>query len=118
LDLLPYSEMSTDYDQNEAMSLRRLCQILNRVRRYKQVFGADLLGASEEYDHPLSCLTMVILARKILGLGTKRLLRHHARAKQQQLRVCGPHDNYFDDEDRDRLLTSEQLLEILHDHRY
>jgi hypothetical protein len=85
LDLLSHSEIVTNYDQNDDMTLRRVCQILDKVRPYKRVFSADILGFPDwNRDHALSCLTMIILARKIMGLGVDRLLKYHTYAKRRQ----------------------------------
>lgn len=85
LDLLARSEIVTNYDQNEGATVRRLCQILDKVRPHKRVFSADILGFPDwNAHHALSCLTMIILARKIMGLGVERLLKYHTYAKRVQ----------------------------------
>ncbi len=85
LDLLSHSEIVTNYDQNDDMTLRRVCHILDKVRPYKRIFSADLLGFPDgNRTHALSVLTMIILARKIMGLGTKQLLKYHTQAKRRQ----------------------------------
>ena len=84
LDLLAQSEIVTYFDQNEWMTLRRVCRMLDHVRPFKRVFSADMLGFPDELHHPLSVLTMVILARKIMGLGVSRLLEFHTHAKRKQ----------------------------------
>jgi len=84
LDYLCSQEMVTNFDQNENVKLRRVCQILDRIRPHKRLFGADILGLPDDCNHPLSALTMVILARKIMGLGVVRLLYEHTRAKKIQ----------------------------------
>lgn len=84
LDYLCPEEMVTNFDQNENVKLRRVCQILDRIRPYKRLFGADILGLPDACNHPLSALTMIILARKIIGLGVVRLLYEHTRAKRLQ----------------------------------
>ncbi len=90
LDLLTQSEMVTDYDQNPWMTVRRICRMLDHVRPFKRIFSADILGLPEERHHPLSALTMVILARKIMGLGARRLLEYHTLAKRRQAALLNP----------------------------
>jgi hypothetical protein len=121
LDILAHPEMYTDYDQNDNMTLRRMCQILDRIRRYKRVFGADILGYPEEAScHPLSLLTLVILARKIMGLGTKRLLEYHTYVKRKQAaRLNRAGKNYWNSVAmyhlgrRESPISEEELLEVL-----
>ncbi len=84
LDLLSPAEIITNYDQNEDMTLRAVMPILDRIREYKRIFSADILGFPDECEHPLSVLTMIILARKIMGLGTSRLFEYHSYAKRRQ----------------------------------
>jgi hypothetical protein len=85
LDLLSPAEIVTNYDQNEGATVRRVCQILDKIRPHKRVFSADILGFPDwNNHHALSCLTMIILARKIMGLGVERLLKYHTYAKRVQ----------------------------------
>ena len=125
LDLLSHSEMVTNYDQNDDMTLRRVCQILDKVRPYKRVFSADLLGFPDwNQTHALSALTMIILARKIMGLGVDRLLKYHTRIKRRQAaaRNRNPHaweywwENYWHSlgqDERESPIVEEELLEVL-----
>ncbi len=125
LDLLSHSEIVTNYDQNDAMTLRRLCQILDRIRPHKRVFSADLLGFPDwNKHHTLSCLTMIILARKVMGLGVKRLLKLHTLIKRQQAaQINRPHGdsawdgwNYWDrlgEEERKIPIEVEEFMEVL-----
>jgi hypothetical protein len=129
LDLLAYSEIVTNYDQNPDMTLRRVCQILDKVRPFKRIFSADILGFPEaNRHHALSCLTMIILARKIMGLGTHRLLKYHTGAKRRRaLRLNrGEYDeydgygwgggHYWDDityEERESPIEEGELMEVL-----
>jgi hypothetical protein len=76
--------MVTNYDQSNYMTLRSLGPLLRRIRQYKRIFSADLLGLPDDREHPLSALTMVILARKIMGMGTTKLLTLHSFAKRRQ----------------------------------
>jgi len=118
LDILAYSEIVTNFDQNEHMTLRRLCQILERVRQEKKVFGADILGFPDEQHHALSVLTITILARKIMGLGVQRLLQYHTYAKRIQAlytrRAC-PRKLYVDYEkiQRPSPISEGELIEVL-----
>lgn len=118
LDVLGYSEIVTEYDQLEDSTLRRLCQIVDRVRTYKRVFSADILGFPEfNQNHTLSCLTMIILARKIMGLGIHNLLKYHTRAKRTQtLRTRNncPAKEFvnYDQQDRPSPISEEELLEM------
>ena len=85
LDLLSRSEIVTNFDQNDDMTLRRVCQIMDHIRPHKRIFGADILGFPDwNQHHALSCLTMIILARKIMGLGVEKLLKYHTYAKRAQ----------------------------------
>lgn len=118
LDVLAHSEIVTNFDQNDYMTLRRLCQILDRVRPYKKVFGADILGFPDERHHALSVLTVVILARKVMGLGTRRLLRYHSYAKRvQALRtsVTCPDNIYvhYEEVTRPSPISEGELMEVL-----
>lgn len=119
LDLLAHSEMVTNYDQNDDMTLRRVCQILDKVRPYKRVFSADIMGFPDwNQTHALSALTVIILARKIMGLGTKRLLKYHTYAKRRQaagLNGWSVNGYWWDLEDKKRSSPIEEgeLLEVL-----
>ena len=112
LDYLATTEMVTNFDQNENVKLRRVCQILDRIRPHKRLFGADILGLPDDCHHGLSALTMIILARKIMGLGVTRLLSEHTWAKRQQAWCRTPP---FDPLDRLRPspISEGELLEIL-----
>jgi len=109
LDLLSYTEMLTSYDQNEIMTLRDLVRILARVREHKRLFSADILGLPDGQDHPLSALTMLILARKIMGLGTSRLMEYHTYGKRVQA------GQGIDTEDmaRESPIEEGELMELL-----
>ncbi len=116
LDLLAYSEIVTDYDQNEAMTLRRVCRMLDHVRPYKRIFSADILGYADEHHHPLSALTVVILARKIMGLGIQRLLEYHTYAKRKQAAGWNQQSSFqewVDDLDRKYPIEEGELMEVL-----
>lgn len=119
LDLLSHSEIVTNYDQNDDMTLRRVCQILDKVRPYKRVFSADILGFPDwNKTHALSALTMVILARKIMGLGVERFLKYHTQAKQRQAGLFGGYwaEQYWkdlEDNHRESPIEEGELLEFL-----
>lgn len=120
LDVLARSEIVTNFDQNDSMTVRRLCQILDKIRPYKRVFSADILGFPDECHHPLSVLTVIILARKILGLGTKRLLAYHGWLKQKQAGLLSGGDSisaYYwgalDNRERKSPIEEGELLEVL-----
>ena len=125
LDLLSHSEIVTNYDQNDDMTLRRVCQILDKIRPHKRVFSADMLGFPDwNKAHALSVLTMIILARKIMGLGTDRLLKYHTYAKRKQaVQVNNSHGvpwglfyEYWanlEGEDRESPIEEGELLEVL-----
>lgn len=115
LDVLAPSEIVTDFDQNEYMTLRRLCQIVDRVREHKRVFGADLLGLPHPYPHPLSVLTMLILARKVMGMGISKLLAHHTHAKRLQSLAQAKDAHLLGRRNRKSPLSKAELLEIIRD---
>ncbi len=109
LDLLSPTEMVTNFDQNEYMTLRSLVPILDRVREYKRIFSADILGFPDDCKHPLSTLTMIILARKIMGLGISELLRYHSYAKHRQAGLR----TKVEQRDRESPIVEEELMELL-----
>ena len=109
LDLLSPTEIVTDYDQNRDMTLRALLPILDRVREYKRIFSADILGFPDGANHPLSALTMVILARKLMGLSIRTLLAYHTHAKHRQ---AGQSVD-LEDTDRESPIQEGELLEVL-----
>ena len=111
LDCLAQTEIVTNFDQNPTMTIRRLCQILDRIRPYKRVFSADILGFPDECKHPLSALTMIILAKKVLGMGVERLLRYHSWLKQRQGGMLQPAE--FEDKWRKSPIREEELLEVI-----
>ncbi len=113
LDVLTEAEMLTVYDQNPLVTTRHLCRILDRIRPHKKVFSADILGLPDESNHALSALTMVILARKIMGMGTKRLLAYHTRMKQKQAAHITYKRLRLDDLHRNSPVSEEKLLEVL-----
>lgn len=125
LDLLSHSEMVTNYDQNDDMTLRRVCQILDKVRPFKRLFSADILGFPEgNRHHALSCLTMIILARKIMGLGTRRLMEYHTDAKRRQAAFVNRSQDtertngcsywsYLEDAHRESPIEEGELMEVL-----
>lgn len=121
LDCLAQTEIVTNFDQNESMTLRRLCQTLDRIRPYKRIFSADMLGFPDDCTHPLSTLTMVILARKILGRGIENLLHFHTEVKRKQAlmyaRAVDGKGAPFSFHDRQRLspISEGELLEVLHE---
>lgn len=113
LDLLAQSEIVTNYDQNEYATTRRICQILDKIRPHKRIFSADILGLPDDIHHPLSVLTMIIVARKIMGMGTKKLLTYQGQLKQKQAALVT--NGYIDLDDRERKSPIEEgeLLEVL-----
>lgn len=122
LDLLACSEIVTNFDQNEGATVRRVCQILDKIRPYKRVFSADLLGFPDwNGHHALSCLTMVILARKIMGLGVERLLKYHTLAKRRQALMFANSLHYeetypefrLENTDRKSPIEEGELLEVV-----
>lgn len=121
LDLLSPSEIVTNYDQNEGATVRRICQILDKIRPYKRVFSADILGFPDwNKHHALSCLTMIILARKIMGLGVEHLLKYHSQIKQRQAgllsaggEVCEGYWGALGEKDRETPIEEGELMEIL-----
>ncbi len=116
LDLLAQSEIVTHFDQNNDMTLRRICQMLDHVRPYKRVFSADILGYADEFHHPLSALTVVTLARKIMGGGVKRLLEYHTYAKRKQAARLNPWDEYWaylEHPERESPVEEGELMEVL-----
>lgn len=115
LDVLAESEIVTNFDQSEDMTLRRLCQILDKVRPHKRVFSADILGFPDDCNHPLSALTTIILARKVMGMGTKKLLAYHGQLKQKQAADITNGYIYLDDRDRESPIEEGELLEVLRD---
>lgn len=115
LDVLARSEIVTNFDQNDYMTLRRLCQILDRIRPHKRVFSADILGFPDwNKHHVLSCLTILILARKVMGLGVERLLEYHKQAKaHQSLRFQHDYSLELDDNTRPSPIKEGELMEVL-----
>ena len=116
LDVLRSTELVSDFDHHHYMTLRRLCQIVDKVRGYKSIFGADILGMPDNCYHPLSALTVVILAKKILGGGIKNLLSFHTHAKRVQAPLIRQYKNIYkfeDDHERPSPITESQLLEVL-----
>jgi hypothetical protein len=117
--------MVTNFDQNDDMTVRRVCKILDKVRPYKRVFSADLLGFPDgNRMHALSALTMIILARKIMGLGVTRLLKYHTEAKRRQAALINneylgskrcnwDYWSVLDDEHRESPIEEGELLEVL-----
>lgn len=122
LDVLPATEIVTNFDQNPRMTLRTLLHIVDRIREHKRVFSADILGFPDTCTHPLSAFTMVVLARKIMGLGVERLLDYHTMYKQRQGQMfkrgsgiwrrlyTSSYQNY---KDRTSPVEMEELLEVL-----
>jgi len=118
LDVLAHSEIVTNFDQNEHMTLRRLCQILDRVRQEKKVFGADILGFPDGQHHALSALTVVILARKVMGLGVRQLLQYHTYAKKIQAlctkNTCSAEKHVdYEEIERPSPISEGELVEVL-----
>ncbi len=113
LDLLAQSEIVTNYDQNEEATTRRVCQILDKIRPHKRVFSADILGLPDDTHHPLSVLTMIIIARKIMGMGTKKLLAYQGWLKQKQAALITNGYIYLDDRERESPIEEGELLEVL-----
>lgn len=109
LDLLSPTEIVTNYDQNELMTLRSLVPILDRVREYKRIFSADILGFPDDCEHPLSVLTMIILARKIMGMGMSTLFAYHTYAKQRQAGLR----THLGNRERESPIEEGELMEIL-----
>lgn len=117
LDLLARSEVVSHFDQNDSMTLRRVCRMLDHVRPFKKIFGADILGYPDAYfHHPLSVLTIIILARKIMGLGIKHLLDYHTYAKRIQAASLNINYNFWEEmerQQRESPIVEEELMEIL-----
>jgi hypothetical protein len=113
LDLLARSEIVTNYDQNEWATTRRICQILDKIRPEKRVFSADILGLPDDTHHPLSVLTMIIVARKIMGMGTKKLLAYQGWLKQKQAADITNGNVALDDRMRESPIEEGELLEVL-----
>ena len=113
LDVLAQSEIVTNFDQNEHMTLRRLCQILDRIKAHKRVFSADILGFPDTCHHPLSILTVIILARKVMGFGIKKLLAYHGWLKQKQ--SASITNGYVDlgDQGRKGPIEEEELMAVI-----
>jgi hypothetical protein len=109
LDLLSPTEMLTSYDQNDKVTLRDLVRILDRVREHKRIFSADILGLPDGQDHSLSALTMLILARKVMGLGTTRLMEYHTYGK----RVQAGQGVETEDMARESPIEEGELMELL-----
>ena len=77
--------------------------------RSPSIFSADILGLPEDRHHSLSALTMLILARKIMGLGVRQLLEYHTLIKQKQGRLlAGTYDIA-----RESPIAEEELMEVL-----
>lgn len=113
LDLLAQSEIVTNYDQNPEASTKRVCQILDKIRPHKRVFSADILGLPDDTHHPLSVLTMIIVARKIMGMGTKKLLAYQGWLKQKQSALVTNGYVDLDDRERESPIEEGELLEVL-----
>jgi hypothetical protein len=79
------------------------------VREHKRIFSADILGLPDDCDHPLSVLTMLILARKIMGMGMSRLFEYHSYAKRRQAGFRIP----VNDRDRTSPIEEGELMELL-----
>lgn len=109
LDLLAQSEIVTNFDQNELVKLRDLVRMVDRVREYKRVFSADILGFPDDCTHSLSALTMVILARRLMGLGIAKLLNYHTWLKQRQ----GGLQINLNQRERKSPLEEGEFLEVL-----
>jgi len=110
LDVLPVEEIVTNYDQGD-MTLRDLLRQVERVREYKRIFSADILGFPDDCHHPLSVLTTTILARKVMGLGVKQLLEYHTHVKRLQASLPKPVD--FSNRERESPIVEEELMEVL-----
>jgi hypothetical protein len=113
LDLLAQSEIVTNYDQNPEATTRRICQILDKIRPHKRVFSADILGLPDDTHHPLSVLTMIIVARKIMGMSTKKLLTYQGQLKQKQSALVTNGYIDLDDRERESPIEEGELLEVL-----
>lgn len=90
--------------------------MLDHIRPFKRIFSADILGFPEERHHSLSVLTMIILARKIMGLGAKRLLEYHTLAKRTQAARLNSRSGFqeqMDQVDRESPIEEGDLLEVL-----
>lgn len=113
LDVLAQSEIVTNFDQNEWMTARRLNQILDKIRPHKRVFSADILGFPDDCHHPLSVLTIVVLAKKVMGLGTKKLLELHGRLKKRQAALVTNGHVCLEDRERESPIIEQELMEVL-----
>jgi len=117
LDLLTRTEMVTDFDQNDYMTLRRVCRMLDHVRPFKRIFGADIVGYPDDnFHHPLSVLTVLILARKIMGLGVEQLLEYHTYAKRKQAAALNVDYDFWEEmeeQKRESPIKEGELMEVL-----
>jgi hypothetical protein len=113
LDYLAQSEIVTNFDQNPNVTTKRVCQILDKIRPHKRVFSADILGLPDDTNHSLSVLTMIIIARKIMGMGTKKLLDYQGWVKQRQAADITNGFIYLDDRERGSPIEEGELLEVL-----
>lgn len=113
LDVLGRNEIVTNFGQNDYMTVQRLHRILDRIRPHKRVFSADILGFPDDCHHPLSALTVVLLARKVLGMGTKKLLGYHGWLKQKQAGLVSSGKVNLDKRNRASPIEEGELLEVL-----
>jgi len=112
LDLLDTTEIVTNFDQSE-VKLRDLCRQVDRVREHKRLFSADILGLPDNCQHALSALTVLILARKLMGLGVERFLRLHDQVKFRQRGWIRSEPELLKDKNRRSPLSEGELLEEL-----
>ena len=108
-----HSARSMRPTHRKSPTTNRICQLLDKVRPHKKVFSADILGLPDDTHHPLSVLTMIIVARKIMGMGTKNLLAYQGWLKQKQAALITNGYIYLDDRERESPIEEGELLEVL-----
>ena len=82
---------------------------------WPRIFGADIVGYPDDsFHHPLSVLTVLILARKIMGLGVERLLEYHTYAKRRQAAALNVDYNFWEEmeeQKRESPIKEGELME-------
>jgi len=91
--------------------------MLDHVRPFKRIFGADIVGYPDDsFHHPLSVLTVLILARKIMGLGVEQLLEYHTYAKRKQAAALNVDYDFWEEmeeQHRESPIKEGELMEVL-----